>query len=274
MMFTAVTAFGQGSPESLPNADALSELIPRTPNGKPKLDGIWQALTAANWDIRPHTARPAPLAELGARGAVPPGMGIIEGGEIPYQDWAREQQKENYAQRLEQDPEVKCYMPGVPRATYMGHPFQIFQTDEHVMIAYQYANAVRTVYMDDPGPAPNYFWMGWSVGHWEDDTLVVEVTDQVAETWFDRAGNFHSEQLRVVERYTPMGPNHIRYEATIEDPEVFTRPWSISLPLYRRVEENVQLVEFKCIPFSEEVLYGHLRAEDPDEEDESSEPVE
>jgi hypothetical protein len=150
-------------------------------------------------------------------------------------------------------------MPGVPRATYMPHPFQIFQSEDYVMIAYQFANAVRTIHMNDPGPAPTSFWMGWSVGRWDGDTLVVEVTDQKADTWFDRAGNFHSAALRVTERYTPLGPNHIRYEATIEDPEVFTGPWSISLPLYRRVETNAEVLEFKCIPFAEEVLYGHLR---------------
>lgn len=240
-------------------SETLMSRVPRTPDGKPKLDGIWQALAPANWDLRPHAARAAPIAALGARGAVPPGMGVVEGNEIPYQTWALEQWKENYAHRLERDPEVKCYMPGVPRATYLPHPFQILQTDDYVLIAYQYAGAVRTVYMNDPGPAPDSFWMGWSVGHWDGDTLVVEVTDQKADTWFDRAGDFHSEDLRVEERYTPMGPNHLRYEATIEDPKVFTRPWKISLPLYRRVEEDAQLMEFKCVPFAEEVMYGHLR---------------
>lgn len=254
----------------VPGSDALQALIPRAPDGKPKLDGIWQALAPANWDIRPHAARPGALDTLGALGAEPPGLGVVAGGVIPYQAWAAEQQRENYAQRIALDTEVKCFMPGVPRATYMPYPLQIFQSDQYVMIAYQFANAVRTIHLNDPGPAPTSFWMGWSVGHWEGDSFVVEVTNQKADTWFDRAGNFHSGALHVTERYTPLGPNHMRYEATIEDPEVFTEPWTISLPLYRRVEENAELLEFKCIPFSEEVLYGHLRrGAGPDEKTDS-----
>jgi len=233
--------------------------IERTAAGRPKLDGIWQALVTANWDVRPHAAAPAPIAALGAAGAAPPGLGIVEGGAIPYLDGARDRQRQNYAERLALDPEVKCFMPGVPRATYMPHPLQIFQTDDVVMIAYQFANAVRTIHMHDRGPAPTSFWMGWSTGHWDGDTLVVEVTNQKADTWLDRAGNFHGAGLRVIERYTPMGPNHLWYEATLEDPEVYSRPWTISFPLYRRLEPNAQLLEFKCVPFAEEVMYGHLR---------------
>jgi hypothetical protein len=240
-------------------AARLATTIERAPDGRPRLDGIWQVLEPANWDIRPHAAEAGPLSALGARGAVPPGVGVVAGGEIPYQPWALAKQQENQADQLALDTEVKCYMPGVPRATYMPQPFQIFQTDEYVMIAYQFANAVRTIFMNDPGPAPTSFWMGWSVGHWEGDTLVVEVTRQKADTWFDRAGNFHSADMKVTERYTPLGPNHLQYEATIEDPSVFTRPWTISLPLYRRIEANAEMLEFKCIPFAEEVLYGHLR---------------
>ncbi len=241
-----------------PAAGSAAE-VERAPDGKPKLDGVWQALVSANWDIRPHAARAGAFAALGARGAVPPDIGIVEGGEIPYQEWAVEQQQRNEQDQIALDPETKCFMPGVPRATYMPQPFQIFQAAEHVVIAYQYANTVRTVYLANPGPAPTSFWMGWSVGRWEGDTLVVEVTNQKADTWFDRAGNFHSEQLRVTERYTPMGPNHLHYEATIEDPKVFTRPWTISFPLYRRLEEGIEVLEFKCVPFAEELMYGHLR---------------
>jgi hypothetical protein len=233
--------------------------IERTASGRPKLDGIWQAFVTANWDIRPHAAAAGPVAALGASGAAPPGLGIVEGGEIPYLEWAKAQQAENYADRLARDPEVKCFMPGVPRATYMPQPFQIFQTDALVMLTYQYANAVRTVHLSDPGPAPTSFWMGWSVGHWEGDTLVVEVTKQKPDTWLDRAGNFHSASLRVVERYTPIDRDHLQYEATLEDAEVFSRPWKISFPLYRRIEADAQLLEFKCVPFAEEVMYGHLR---------------
>ena len=237
----------------------VAEEIPRTADGTPRLDGIWQALTEANWDIRPHAAGHPLLPELGTFTAVRPGLGIVEGGELPYQEWAAARQQENFENRLELDPEGKCFMPGVPRANYMPYPFQILQTSDLVMIAYQYANAVRTIHMNDPGPAPNTSWMGWSIGRWEGDTLVVDVTDLNEQTWFDRAGNFHSDALRVVERYTPLSANHLLYEATIDDPDVFTRPWSISLPLYRRVEENLELMEFKCVEFVEEKIYGHLR---------------
>jgi hypothetical protein len=127
------------------------------------------------------------------------------------------------------------------------------------MMVYEFASAVRTVHMKDPGPAPADSWMGWSVGRWEGNTLVVDVTSLVENTWFDRAGNFHSDALHVVERYTPIDADHLTYEATIEDPKVFTRPWKISMPLYRRVEKNAQILEFKCVEFAEEVMYGHLR---------------
>jgi hypothetical protein len=257
----ALLALAACTPATPPGAqsDTTAAGIARTADGKPDLNGIWQALVPANWDVRPHEARPAPLPVLGALGAEPPGLGVVEGGAIPYLPAALEQQRQNYANRFELDPERKCFMPGVPRATYLPQPFQIFQSGDNVAIAYQFANAVRTIYMSDPGPAPTSFWMGWSVGRWEGDTLVVNVTNQKPETWLDRAGNFHSGELRVEERYTLMGPNHLMYEATLEDPNVFSQPWTIRFPLYRRLEANVELLEFKCVPFAEEVLYGHLR---------------
>ena len=173
---------------------------------------------------------------------------------------ALEKKKENMKNSLGADPAIKCFMPGVPRATYMPFPFQIVQTPEYILIAHEFASAVRVVYMNQPDfEAPVETWMGHSRGHWEGDTLIVEVTDQVADTWLDRSGNFHSEALRVVERYTPMGDNAIMYEATIEDHNVFTRPWTIRMPIYRRLEENMQLLEFKCVEFVEELMYGHLR---------------
>ena len=236
----------------------------------PDLNGVWQALNTANWDIRPHAAGPSALPDLlGAIGAVPAGLGVVEGNEIPYQPWASDKQRENFEGRLTRpldretnettgDPEAKCYMPGVPRATYLPHPFQIVQTQSQVFIAYEFANAARIIHMDSQPPAPAPSWMGWSIGHWEGNTLVVEVTDQTELTWFDRAGNFHSDALRVTERYTPITPNHLHYEALIEDPNVFTRPWTISMPLYRRMEPNAQLLEFKCIEFAEMFMYEHL----------------
>ena len=242
--------------------------LPGTEN--PDLNGIWQALNTANWDLRPHTAAASPFPELlGALGAVPPGQGVVEGNEIPYQPWAAEQQRANFEGRLTRpidvstnqstgDPEAKCYLPGVPRATYMPFPFQIFHTPGLILATYEYASATRTIHLDRQPPSPNLSWMGWSIGRWEGDTLVVDVTDQLGRTWLDRAGNFYSENAHVVERYTPIGPDHLMYEATIEDSTVFTRPWTIRMPLYRRIEDNAELGEFKCVELTEEFMYGHF----------------
>ncbi len=231
---------------------------PRTADGKPNLNGIWQALNTANWDLQTHAARGGPVA-LGAVGAAPAGIGVVEGEEIPYLPEAAAKKKENFANRLSADPEIKCYLPGVPRATYMPYPFQIVQTPKHIMVAYEFAGAARTIFMDKAPPSPTDTWMGHSVGRFEGDTLVVDVTSLTDQTWFDRAGNFHSDALHVVERYTPRGPDALTYTATIEDPKVFSRPWTISMPLYRRLEKNAQVLEFKCVEFAEELMYGHLR---------------
>jgi hypothetical protein len=187
------------------------------------LNGIWQAIGTAYWDIEGHAARPGPVVALGAVGAVPAGLGVVEGGAIPYQTWAAAKKKENAEKWLAADPEVKCYMPGVPRATYMPYPFQIFHSAKAIFFAYEYDGAVRNIYLKDPGPAPADSWMGQSVGHWEGDTLVVDVTGLDERTWFDRAGNFHSDALHVVERYTPISANALNYEATIEDAQVLAR---------------------------------------------------
>jgi hypothetical protein len=233
---------------------------PRTHDGKPDLNGIWQALGSAHWDIEAHAARPGPIVALGALGAIPAGLGIVEGGEIPYQPWALEKRKENLEKWVERDPAVKCFMPGVPRANYMPFPFQIVQTPEHILVAYEFASATRVIYMDRPDfESPFDTWMGHSIGRWEGETLVVDVTSQVPDTWLDSSGNFHSEAIRVVERYTALSPDALLYEATIEDPNVYTRPWTIRMPLYRRLDPNVQLLEFKCVEFVEELMYGHLR---------------
>ena len=233
---------------------------PRAADGKPDLNGIWQALGTAHWDVEGHAARPGPVVALGALGAIPGGLGVVEGGEIPYQPWAAAKQQENFDNWLTADPAVKCYMPGVPRATYMPFPFQLVQTPEYILMAYEFASASRVIYMNRPDfESPVDVWMGHSRGRWEGETLVVDVTSQVPDTWFDSAGNFHSNAVHVVERYTAVSPNALMYEATIEDPNVFTRPWTIRMPLYRRLEENVQLLEFKCVEFVEELMYGHLR---------------
>ena len=231
---------------------------PRTPDGKPDLNGIWQVLNTANWDLEAHAAQAGPIVALGAIGAMPAGQSVVEGGEIPYKPEALAKKKENYANRLKLDPEVKCYLHGVPSATYMPYPFQIVQTPKNILITYEYDNASRTIFMGKAGESPVDTWMGWSVGHWEGDTLVVDVNSFNDQTWFDRAGDFHSDALHVVERYTPLSRDTIQYEATIEDPNVFTRPWKIRMPLYRRVDRNVQLMEFKCVEFVEELMYGPL----------------
>jgi len=240
-------------------AQAPAYKAPKTKDGKPDLNGIWQAMNEANWDIRPHAASQGPVFSLGAAYSVPAGLGVVEGGEIPYKPEAAAKQKANYTDRLKLDPEVKCYMGGVPRSTYMPYPFQIVQGSDTMMFAYEFAGAVRVINMKAPTKAPADSWMGWSNGHWEGDSLVVDVTSLNDQTWFDRAGNWHSDQLHVIERYTRVGPDALQYEATIDDPKVFTRQWKMSMPLYRRMEKNAQLLEYKCVEFAEEVLYGHLR---------------
>jgi hypothetical protein len=259
----AVPLCGQGSTYRAPRAEG----------GKPDLNGIWQVLNEANYDLEGHGARPAmalrpgpygpvpatQVLALGAVGAVPPSLGVVEGGEIPYKPEALKQKQENQANWLTRDPEIKCYLPGVPRATYIPQPLQILQSASQIFIAYQYAGAVRNIYLKDPGPAPVDSWMGQSVGHWDGETLVVDVTGFHDQSWFDRAGNFHSDALHVVERYRRTSPDVIAYEATIEDPKVFTRPWKIGMPLYRRQEKNAQILDFKCVEFVEELMFGAYR---------------
>ena len=218
--------------------------LPRTSDGKPDLSGVWQVLNTAAWDIQDHRGRVG----------VPAGQGVVEGNEIPYQPWALAKKQENFANRATADPESKCYLPGVPRATYMPFPFHILQVPGHVVLAYEYAHAVRHVYADGSAhpPGPIEWWMGDSRGRWEGDTLVVDVIHFMDQTWFDRAGNFHSEEMHVVERYTPAGPDHLQYEVTIEDPKVFTRPWKMSMPLYRRKDPSVQILEYECYTYAYE----------------------
>jgi hypothetical protein len=233
---------------------------PRTATGKPDLNGIWQAVGSANWNLLDHPARSGPVLELGAVLAVPAGLSVVEGNEIPYQPWAAAKQKENYENWLSRDPEVKCYLPGIPRATYMSYPFQILQTaDNDIVMAYEYASASRVIKMGKVEPPPVDTWMGQSAGHWEGDTLVVDVTGLNDQTWFDRSGNFHSEAVHVVERFTPASTDVLGYQVTIEDPKVFTRAWKMQMPLYRRQEKRAQLLEFKCVEFVEELMYGELR---------------
>lgn len=237
------TTSGQGRP----SADA-----------RPSLNGIWQAVNSANWDVELHEARPGP-PQLGTLLAAPAGLGVVVEGAIPYQPWAAAKKKENFDKRWTDDPEAKCYLPGVPRANYLPFPFQVVQGTDTIQLVYEFAGAVRTIHMGKiPEPTVDT-WMGHSVGRWEGRTLVVDVTALNGLSWFDRSGNFTSENLHVVERYTPRGADVIEYEARIEDASMYTRPWTIRMPLYRRLDKGLQLLEFKCVPFSEELLYGDLR---------------
>jgi len=254
--------------------------------GHPDLSGVWKVMNTANWNIEPHPAssalmmRPGPVVPvparevlaLGAITAIPAGMGVVEGGTLPYTAEGRARQKENQANYITwaekgtatehlvtRDPETKCYLPGVPRANYMDHPFKIFHSDKAMLFAYEYAGATRNILFGNVPPAPIDSWMGQSVGKWEGDTLVVTVTGQLDGTWFDRAGNHHSGDMTVVERYTPLSPMTMRYEAQITDPATFTRPWKMSMILYKLQGEDARLQQFKCVEFVEELIYGHLR---------------
>ena len=247
--------------------------IPRSPDGKPDFNGIWQVLSSANNNLEAAPAKaahamvpgdfvpvPAPaVVAMGAVGSVPASFSVVEGGVIPYKPEALAQRQLNQENWLTSDPEIKCYMPGVPRATYMPHPFQIFQSQQAMFIAYSFAGAVRNIYLEDPGPPPLDAWMGQSYGYWDGDTFVVEVTGLDDRTWFDRAGNYHTYKMKVTERYTLESANVMRYEATIEDPDIFERPWTISMPVYRRLEEGFELPQFKCVEFVEELMYGKYR---------------
>jgi hypothetical protein len=251
----------------------------RTPDGHANLNGIWQATTTANWDLLAHTMRPAvaqpgvypdvpvlaaPVLALGSVGGVPPGPGVVEGNVIPYKPEAAVKKKENAEHWLDRDPEVRCYMPGIPRAMYMPYPFQITQGTNKIEMAFEFAGASRTIHLDPVDPPPADTWMGHSVGHWDGNTLVVDVSHFNDRTWFSRSGDFHSDALHVVERFTPInpgaqGPDALRYEVTIEDPNVFTRPWKMNMVLYRQLEANAQLMEYKCVDLVEETFLGHLR---------------
>lgn len=245
---------------------------------KPNFSGIWQANNEAHWDLEAHEARAgmvmqagayplsytrlpaAPVVALGAAGGVPGSLGVVQGdGQLPYKPDALAVKQENAQHWIDRDPELKCYLPGIPRAMYMPYPFEITQSTNKIHMGFAFANAARTIHLDKVEEPPAEGWMGHSVGKWEGDTLVVNVSSFNDKSWFDRAGNFHSDALRVVERFTLRTPDVINYEATIDDPNVFTRPWRIAMPLYRRMEPNMQILEYRCAEFVEEFMLGHVR---------------
>lgn len=239
-VMSLITAAGQSSE---------TNVIPRLSDGHPNLNGIWQTLNTASFDIQDHAAKKG----------VPGGQGVVVGNEIPYQPWALERKKENYENRATLDSEAKCYLLGVPRITYAGHPFQIFQgTDsDKVTILYEYAHTNRFIYTKNTAHprGPIEWWMGDSRGKWDGDTFVVDNVHFNDRTWFDEAGNFHSEDLHVVERYTLTDADHIDYDVTIEDPKVFTRAWKMSMVLYRHKEKNFQLLDYECYAFDDDQYY-------------------
>ena len=227
----------------LPAAAAQDYVVPRTPDGQPDLQGVWQAVNTAVWNIQDHSA------EYG----VPAGQGVVVGNHLPYQPWALEQRQQNHENRHTLDTEANCKMVGVPRITYMPYPFQIIQTPDQIVMIYEWVHTIRNIFMTGERlEGPIQWYMGDSRGHWDGDTLVVDVVHFTDETWFDRSGNFHSEALHVVERYTPVGPDHLMYEVTITDPEVFTEPWQMRMPLYRRQEEDIRILEYECYALAED----------------------
>jgi len=271
-------AIGAGVSISMTRTAGQSAQPARTADGKPNFSGVWQANNEAYWDLQAHQARPAivtqpgvypyeyarvpaaPVLALGAAAGVPGSIGVVQGdGQIPYRPDALTRKKENADHWIDRDPELKCFLPGIPRAMYMPYPFQIVQSTNKIQMEFTFANAARTIHLDNVEGPPDDTYMGHSVGRWEGDTLVVDLTSFNGKTWLDRAGNFHSASAHLVERFTPMGADALRYEVTIEDPNVFTRPWRIAMPLYRRLEPGAQIIEFPCIEFSEEFMYGHVR---------------
>jgi len=251
-----------------------------TPDGRPNFNGVWQANNEANWDLEAHEARAgmvmqqgvypydfamvpaAPVLALGAAGGVPASLGVVQGdGAIPYTPAALLIKQENADNWIDRDPELKCYLPGIPRAMYMPYPFQISQSAEKIHMTFGFSNAARVIHLDDVTGPPDYTYMGHSVGQWEGDTLVVDVSYFNGRNWLDRAGNFTSESFHITERFSALSADAIWYEATFTDPALYTKPWTIAMPLYRRLEPSATVLDYPCIDFTEEFMYGHVRRE-------------
>ena len=285
-LVTALAAATMGAVISLAvtsTASQSQDQAPRpaqTPDGRPNFNGVWQANNEAHWDLEAHEARPgmvmqqgaypfeyaqvpaAPVLALGAAAGVPGSLGVVQGdGRIPYRPEALQVKQENAANWIDRDPELKCYLPGIPRAMYMPYPFQIVQGTDKIHMTYGFSNAARVIHLDDVDLPPDYTYMGHSVGRWEGDTLVVDVTEFNGKNWFDRAGNFHGEALQLTERFSPISADAIWYEVTITDPGTFTEPWTIAMPIYRRLDPNATVLDYPCIEFAEEFMYGNLRRE-------------
>lgn len=230
--------------------------------GRPNLNGVWKAINTAQWNLEAHSAQALDdFWAMGAIAAIPAGNSVLKGGgKIPYLPEALAQRDTNLANWPQEDPEAKCFMLGIPRATYHDIPFQIFQggQDDDLFMVYPFAASQRVIHMNETGGLPLDAWMGKSNGVWEDNTLVVTTLNQNGMTWLDRAGNHYSNQLVVTERFSLLGPNHIWYEATLNDPQTYSEPWTIEMPLYRLIEENAQIYEHKCVEFADKLLYWDL----------------
>jgi hypothetical protein len=241
------------------NAQKLDR--PAAISGHPNLNGIWQALNTAYWNLEGHSIEglSKDFWRLGAIAVIPAGQSVLKGGgTIPYVPDALKKRDENRSKWPEADPEAKCYMPGIPRATYQNFPFQIFQGGGDLVMVYPFAATNRIVYMKDHSDLPVDSWMGKSNGTWEGNVLVIATTSQNGQTWLDRAGNFATNQLKVTERFKLLDANHIWYEATLDDPQTFSKPWTIEMPLYRLIDNNAQLLEHKCVPYTDMLLYHDL----------------
>jgi hypothetical protein len=250
-----------------PQRGAQPAARPARVAGHPNFNGVWQAINSANWNLEAHSASGISQAwQLGAIASIPAGKSVLKGGgTIPYTPEALKQRNENRAKWPESDNEAKCYMLGIPRYTYHNVPFQISQGDVDIQMIYPFAAGNRFVHMraNDQSPDPVDSWMGRSNGHWEGDALVIVTTDLLPDAMLDRAGNFHSNKLKVTERFRLIDSNHIQYEATLDDPLTYTRPWTIEMPLYRLIDENAQALEYKCVPFADMLLYHDLIGDKP-----------
>jgi len=256
-IFIAPAGVGpKSAPAARSDPKTVSYSPPRLADGRPDFRGIWQARETAYINIEGHRA------EAGLR-ASPSIVVDPADGRIPYLPGALKQRDKNYERRATADPAINCFQAGVPRATFLPTPFQIFQSVGHLAIVYTDNHSYRIV-LDSSIPHDDGidFFMGDSRGHWEGDTLVVDVTDLGDQTWLDAAGNYHSDQLHVVERYTLLGPDTMKYEATLADAMVYARPWTLRLLLYRDKKPGAQIVEDECIDQADGVWH-HVSPFDP-----------
>ncbi len=233
LLFLGVSARAQSASRYAP---------PRLSDGTPDFRGIWQAHSPAYVDLEGFGHAGGYKAATKSVIVDPPD------GKVPYLPDALRQRDANFKNRATADPALNCYQAGIPRAVLLPTPFQIVQSVGNLAIIYTDNHAYRII---DPDSVPHDdgidFFMGDSRGHWEGDTLVVDVTDLGDQTWLDQAGNFHSDQLHVVERYTMLDANILSYEARLEDPKTYAKPWTIRVRLYRDIRPAARIVEDECL---------------------------